>query len=45
MSREFKNRVREQFGRAAEGYIHDQGFATGDDLELMVELLKPMPDD
>ena len=45
MSREFKNRVREQFGRAADGYIHDKGFATGDDLEMMVQLLKPMPDD
>jgi ubiquinone/menaquinone biosynthesis C-methylase UbiE len=45
MSREFKNKVREQFGRAAEGYIHDKGFATGDDLEMMVKLLQPMPDD
>ena len=36
MTREFKNKVREQFGRAAEGYIHDKGFATGDDLEEMV---------
>ena len=45
MSREFKNKVREQFGRAADGYIHDRGFATGDDLEMMVLLLQPMPDD
>lgn len=45
MSREFKNKVREQFGRAADGYIHDKGFATGDDLEMMVELLKPAPED
>ena len=45
MTREFKNKVREQFGRAAEGYIHDKGFATGDDLETMVRLLQPMHDD
>lgn len=45
MSREFKNRIREQFGRAADGYIHDKGFATGNDLEEMVRLLRPMPDD
>ena len=45
MTREFKNKVREQFGRAADGYIHDKGFATGDDLEIMVRLLQPMPDD
>ncbi len=45
MTREFKNKVREQFGRAADGYIHDKGFATGDDLETMVRLLHPMPDD
>jgi len=45
MTREFKNKVREQFGRAADGYIHDKGFATGDDLETMVKLLKPMSDD
>jgi len=45
MTRDFKNKVREQFGRAAEGYIRDKGFATGDDLETMVRLLQPMPDD
>lgn len=45
MTHEFKDKVREQFGRAAEGYIHDQGFATGDDLEAMVRLLKPLHDD
>ncbi len=45
MTRDFKNKVREQFGRAAEGYIRDKGFATGDDLEIMVRLLQPMPDD
>ncbi len=45
MTREFKNRVRERFGRAAEGYIRDAGFATGDDLDMMVELLKPSSDD
>jgi ubiquinone/menaquinone biosynthesis C-methylase UbiE len=45
MTREFKNKVREQFGRAAEGYIHDKGFATGDDLDAMIRLLKPESDD
>lgn len=45
MMRDFKNRVREQFGRAAEGYIRDKGFATGDDLEAMVRLLQPSSDD
>ena len=45
MTREFKNRIREQFGRAADGYIHDKGFASGNDLEEMVRLLQPMPDD
>ncbi len=45
MTREIKNKVREQFGRAADGYIHDKGFATGDDLDTMVRLLQPMPDD
>ena len=28
MTRDFKNKVREQFGRAADGYIRDKGFAT-----------------
>lgn len=45
MTRDFKNRVRERFGRAAEGYIRDAGFATGDDLDAMVELLEPSHDD
>ncbi len=39
MTREFKNKVREQFGRAADGYIHDKGFSTGDDLETMAEAI------
>ncbi|MBW2520626.1 MAG: methyltransferase domain-containing protein [Deltaproteobacteria bacterium] len=45
MTRDFKNKVREQFGRAADGYIRDKGFSKGDDLEAMVRLLKPSPDD
>jgi ubiquinone/menaquinone biosynthesis C-methylase UbiE len=45
MMRDFKNKVREQFGRAAEGYVRDKGFATGDDLEAMVRLLQPSSDD
>ena len=33
MAKSIKNRIREQFGRAAEGYIRDKGFATGEDLD------------
>lgn len=45
MTSEFKNRVRERFGRAADGYIRDAGFATGGDLDAMVEMLQPSSDD
>ncbi|HKL24932.1 MAG TPA: methyltransferase domain-containing protein [Desulfuromonadales bacterium] len=45
MTRDFKNRVRERFGRAAEGYIRDAGFSTGGDLDAMVELLQPSHED
>ncbi len=45
MPRDFKDRVREQFGRSAEGYVRNRGFATGDDLSMAVELLKPTAED
>ena len=45
MPRDFKDRVREQFGRSAEGYVRNRGFATGDDLTMAVELLKPTAED
>ncbi len=45
MTSNFKNRVREQFGRAAEGYVLDQGFAKGDDLAEMARLLMPTAED
>jgi ubiquinone/menaquinone biosynthesis C-methylase UbiE len=45
MAKDFKERVREQFGRAAEGYVRNQGFARGDDLTEAARLLKPTPED
>lgn len=45
MSNDFKNKVREQFGRTADGYVRDPGFAKGDDLVEAAKLLKPTPDD
>lgn len=45
MAKDFKNRVREQFGRAAEGYVRDKGFSGGDDLAEAERLLKPTLDD
>ena len=45
MKEAFKNRVREQFGRVAEGYVRDRGFAGGDDLIEAVQLLQPTPED
>lgn len=45
MTRDFKSKVREQFGRTAEGYVRDRGFATGDDLVEAVRLLQPTNDD
>lgn len=45
MTKNFKNRVREQFGRAAEGYVRDKGFAGGDDLEEAKRLLRPTQED
>lgn len=45
MKEAFKNKVREQFGRVAEGYVKDSGFAGGADLDEAVQLLKPTPED
>ncbi len=45
MPREFKDRVKEQFGRTAEGYVRNSGFAGGDDLTEAARLLRPTPED
>ncbi len=45
MPKDFKEKVREQFARTAEGYVRNKGFATGDDLAEAVRLLKPTPED
>jgi len=45
MDYKIKNRVREQFGRAALEYVHSNAFTGGKDLELAAELLKPCHDD
>ncbi len=45
MKEAFKNKVREQFGRAAESYVRDRGFAKGDDLTEAAHLLQPTAED
>ncbi|MFA5515790.1 MAG: methyltransferase domain-containing protein [Desulfuromonadales bacterium] len=45
MAREFKDKVREQFGRTAEGYVRNSGFAKGADLVEAARLLQPTPED
>ena len=45
MKEAFKNRVREQFGRVADGYVRDSGFAGGEDLAEAVRLLQPSSED
>lgn len=45
MNDTFKNRIREQFGKTAEGYVRDSGFAGGEDLDAARELLDPTPED
>jgi ubiquinone/menaquinone biosynthesis C-methylase UbiE len=45
MPSKFKDKVREQFGRTAAGYVQSKGFAGGADLEEAVHLLKPTPED
>src|SRR5512145_2547014 len=45
MARNFKDKVREQFGRTAEGYVRNRGFASGEDLAEAARLLKPTTED
>lgn len=45
MARNFKDKVREQFGRTADSYVRNKGFAQGEDLVEAVRLLKPSQDD
>lgn len=45
MSNDFKNQVKEQFGKTADGYVRDQGFAQGADLIEAAKLLQPTSDD
>lgn len=45
MSKNFKDKVREQFSRTAESYVQSPGFAHGDDLKEAARLLQPTPDD
>jgi len=45
MARDFKDKVREQFGRTAEGYVRNRGFASGEDLAEAARLLKPTTED
>jgi ubiquinone/menaquinone biosynthesis C-methylase UbiE len=45
MARNFKDKVREQFGRTADGYVRNKGFSQGEDLAEAVRLLKPTQDD
>ncbi|NIQ95163.1 MAG: methyltransferase domain-containing protein [Desulfuromonadales bacterium] len=45
MPKNFKNRVKEQFSRTAEGYVRNKGFATGEDLQTAAELLQPTLED
>ncbi len=45
MTRDFKNKVREQFARTADRYVRNRGFAQGADLEEASRLLLPTTDD
>ena len=45
MPRDFKDKVREQFGRTADGYVRNRSFAQGDDLVEAARLLHPTPED
>jgi ubiquinone/menaquinone biosynthesis C-methylase UbiE len=45
MPKDFKDKVREQFARTAEGYVRDRGFAGGEDLAEAARLLKPTFED
>ncbi len=45
MDKGFKEKVKEQFARTADRYVHDEGFAHGDDLTEAARLLNPTTDD
>ncbi len=45
MAKNFKDKVREQFSRTAEGYVKSPGFARSEDLAEAARLLKPTGDD
>jgi ubiquinone/menaquinone biosynthesis C-methylase UbiE len=45
MNKDFKEKVRDQFARTADGYVRNSGFAKGDDLAEAARLLKPTTDD
>jgi len=45
MARNFKDKVREQFSRTADGYVRNRGFAQGEDLVEAARLLQPSPED
>ncbi|PLX92781.1 MAG: SAM-dependent methyltransferase [Desulfuromonas sp.] len=45
MDKNFKNRVREQFGKTAMAYVNTEDFSGGADLEEAARLLKPTPED
>jgi ubiquinone/menaquinone biosynthesis C-methylase UbiE len=45
MAKNFKDKVREQFSRTAEGYVRSPGFARGEDLAEAARLLQPTGDD
>jgi len=45
MAKNFKDKVREQFSRTAEGYVRSPGFAHGEDLVEAAKLLNPTSDD
>jgi len=45
MDQKFKNKVREQFGRAAMEYVYSKSFSGGKDLDAAAELLKPTKED
>jgi ubiquinone/menaquinone biosynthesis C-methylase UbiE len=45
MDKDFKNRVRSHFGKTAEGYVRDPGFANAPDLPEAKRLLQPTQND
>ena len=45
MPRDFKDKVREQFGRTADGYVRNRSFSQGEDLAEAMRLLQPIAED